>query len=138
MSGDFSAFKAMAFGVAALVGVTMVAPDISGGQFDLLKIVGKKPGRLVNGGLNGGTTTTSPTSPTTTTHSDGLSGTTTPTPTGTTTNSYYTEASLVPSNFDVSSELITAPIPGSSAPDVVGAFRFICNAGQLRYDDPIV
>jgi hypothetical protein len=26
----------------------------------------------------------------------------------------------------------------SSAPDVVGAFRFICNAGQLKADDPIV
>ena len=138
MSGDFSAFKAMAFGIAALVGVTMVAPDVSGGQFDLLKIVGKKPGRLVNGGLNGGTTTTTPTSPTTTHGMTGTTNTTPTTPTGTTTNSFYTEASLVPSNFDVSSELITAPIPGSSAPDVVGAFRFICNAGQLRYDDPIV
>ena len=30
------------------------------------------------------------------------------------------------------------PIPASGKPDVVGAFRFICNAGQLRYDDPIV
>ncbi len=29
-------------------------------------------------------------------------------------------------------------IPPSSAPDVVGAFRFLCSAGQLSYDDPIV
>jgi hypothetical protein len=29
-------------------------------------------------------------------------------------------------------------IPSSNAPDVVGAFRFICGAGQLLYDDPIV
>ncbi|NVD43496.1 DUF1996 domain-containing protein [Qipengyuania atrilutea] len=29
-------------------------------------------------------------------------------------------------------------IAGSSAPDVVGAFRFICAPGQLRYDDPVV
>lgn len=29
-------------------------------------------------------------------------------------------------------------IPGSAAPDVVGAFRFTCGPGQLLYDDPIV
>jgi hypothetical protein len=29
-------------------------------------------------------------------------------------------------------------IPASAAPDVVGAFRFICGAGQLAYDDPVV
>lgn len=29
-------------------------------------------------------------------------------------------------------------IPPSNAPDVVGAFRFICGAGQLNYDDPVV
>ena len=29
-------------------------------------------------------------------------------------------------------------IPHSSAPDVVGAFRFICTAGQVLPDDPIV
>ena len=29
-------------------------------------------------------------------------------------------------------------IPGSAAPDVVGAFRFICTAGQVLPDDPIV
>ena len=48
----------------------------------------------------------------------------------------------IPSNFDVNSELVkswgTGAIPPSAAPDVVGAFRFICNAGQLSYDDPIV
>ena len=43
-----------------------------------------------------------------------------------------------PSNFDVSSELVTASMPVTAAPDVVGAFRFICSAGQLAYDDPIV
>ena len=31
-----------------------------------------------------------------------------------------------------------APIPASAAPDVVGAFRFVCSAGQLLHDDPIV
>jgi hypothetical protein len=29
-------------------------------------------------------------------------------------------------------------IPKSMAPDVVGAFRFICSPGQLNYDDPIL
>src|SRR4051794_27463814 len=29
-------------------------------------------------------------------------------------------------------------IPKSAAPDLVGAFRFICNAGQVLADDPIV
>ena len=48
----------------------------------------------------------------------------------------------VPSNFDVNSELVaawgTGAIPPSALPDVVGAFRFICNASHLSYDDPIV
>ena len=44
----------------------------------------------------------------------------------------------IASNFVVDAELVTTKIPGSAAPDVVGAFRFICNAGQLNYDDPIV
>lgn len=29
-------------------------------------------------------------------------------------------------------------IPPSAKPDVMGAFRFICTAGQLNYDDPIL
>ena len=44
----------------------------------------------------------------------------------------------VTSNFDVNAELVTTAIPPSGVPDVVGAFRFICNAGQISYDDPIV
>ena len=44
----------------------------------------------------------------------------------------------IASEFDINSELIPAPIPASAAPDVVGAFRFICTAGQLLKDDPIV
>ena len=44
----------------------------------------------------------------------------------------------IASNFDPESQLQTAPIPGSAAPDVVGAFRFICMPGQLKADDPIV
>lgn len=44
----------------------------------------------------------------------------------------------IASEFDANSELLSAPIPASAAPDTNGAFRFICNAGQLLYDDPIV
>ncbi|MEK7602223.1 MAG: peptidoglycan-binding protein [Patescibacteria group bacterium] len=48
----------------------------------------------------------------------------------------------IPSNFDINSELVpswgTGAIPASAAPDVVGAFRFICNASHESFDDPIV
>jgi hypothetical protein len=50
--------------------------------------------------------------------------------------------SAIPSGFDVDAGLKLnggdGSIPPSAAPDVVGAFRFICGAGQLLYDDPIV
>jgi hypothetical protein len=128
MGEDFSAFKALAGGVAALLIVTMVAPEVTGGQFDPLRL-SKKKGRSVD---------PAPTTTTTTTTDTSLSGTTTTTTTSTTTNSFYAEETMVPSNFDINTELLSATIPGSAAPDVVGAFRFICNAGQLRYDDPIV
>ncbi len=52
------------------------------------------------------------------------------------------ELESIPSNFDIKSELVpswgSGAIPKSAAPDVVGAFRFICNAGQISFDDPIV
>lgn len=41
-------------------------------------------------------------------------------------------------NFNPETALTTAGIPGSAAPDVVGAFRFICLAGVLNRDDAIV
>lgn len=45
----------------------------------------------------------------------------------------------IASNFDPMGELVpSSPLPPSSAPDVVGAFRFICMPGQLKKDDPIV
>jgi hypothetical protein len=48
----------------------------------------------------------------------------------------------IPSEFDISTEVMwsggTGAIPPSAGPDVVGAFRFICTAGQLSYDDPVV
>ena len=48
------------------------------------------------------------------------------------------EVSPVPSGLSVASLLSANPIPPSAAPDVVGAFRFLCGPGQLSYDDPIV
>lgn len=47
-------------------------------------------------------------------------------------------ATAVSSDFDPATELEPTPIPESAAPDVVGAFRFICMPGQLKADDPIV
>lgn len=48
-------------------------------------------------------------------------------------------APAIASNFDIYAELVTTGfIPGSASPDVLGAFRFICNAGQVLRDDPIV
>jgi hypothetical protein len=48
----------------------------------------------------------------------------------------------IASNFNVNAELVpswgTGAIPVSALPDFVGAFRFICNASHLSYDDPIV
>jgi hypothetical protein len=45
---------------------------------------------------------------------------------------------VIPSNFDRATQLSPAPVPPSAAPDVVGAFRFICQPSHLNYDDPIV
>ena len=54
----------------------------------------------------------------------------------------YSEAGRIASNFDVSTALKrswgSGDIAAVNSHDVVGAFRFICGAGQLRYDDPIV
>lgn len=51
------------------------------------------------------------------------------------------EPAAIPSNLPRAAELTrswgTGAIPASAAPDV-GAFRFICMPGQLRFDDPIL
>ncbi len=44
----------------------------------------------------------------------------------------------IASNFEPAAELVPTPLPPSAAPDVVGAFRFVCMPGQLKKDDPIV
>ena len=72
-------------------------------------------------------------------------GTPTPTPaptppptTGPTPSPSLLGAVAIASNFDPNTELVNAAVPPSSAPDPEGAFRFICNPGQLLRDDPIV
>ena len=79
------------------------------------------------------------------------SPTPTPTPTPTSTPTLTSGGSLdlsavqlpsIASNFDVNSLLVpswgTGELAKSGFPDTVGAFRFICGAGQLASDDPIV
>lgn len=44
----------------------------------------------------------------------------------------------IASNFAVASHLYDVPLTNPIDNDVVGAFRFVCNAGQLLYDDPLV
>ncbi|MFN3620000.1 MAG: DUF1996 domain-containing protein [Sphingorhabdus sp.] len=55
-----------------------------------------------------------------------------------TTSTTLEGAPAIASNFDPNTELQATSIPPSAAPDVVGAFRFVCLPGQLRSDDPIV
>ena len=50
----------------------------------------------------------------------------------------YPELSMIPSNFNISTEMVPAGLPPTNAPDNVGAFRFLCGPGQVLYDDPIV
>ncbi len=59
-------------------------------------------------------------------------GTTVPSPT-------LAGLAAIASNFNVNTAIWNSGSnPGSGAPDIVGAFRFICGAGQLSYDDPIL
>ena len=48
------------------------------------------------------------------------------------------DVKLVASGLNIPSLLGLKSIPPSAAPDVVGAFRFLCSAGQISNDDPIV
>jgi hypothetical protein len=139
MSDGFSAFKAMALGMGALFVLATVAPGVTGGRFDPLRTRASKDDGGSKGGGRGkggkGSTTTTDPAPTPT-------PTPTPTTTPTDTTGIYPEATLIPSNFDVNTTLTAAWGSGAIAPenstDVVGAFRFICGAGHLSYDDPIV
>lgn len=73
------------------------------------------------------------------------SGGDTPTPTASPTpDAQPTSVTPIASNFDREPLIVpgydhgTSKIPLSASPDVLGAFRFICTAGQMNYDDPIL
>ena len=123
MSEDSYGFRTMALMVGALaIGGALVTSETSG-RFERLQIRKPKPRPPAPAPAPAPTPTPEPTAPDPT-------------------NTLYTEASFVPTNFDINAELVPAwgkgTIPGSASPDLVGAFRFICNAGQLLRDDPIV
>ena len=127
MSDGFIGFKALGWGAGALLAMAAIAPSANS-QWNPLRLAKERsagelqrPSLLKkNASYTGGTTTTTTTSPTTTT-----------------TTAALPELTTVPSNFDVMSELVPFDAPGSNAPDF-GAFRFLCSAGQVLADDPIV
>lgn len=62
-----------------------------------------------------------------------------PTPTSSpSTGSGDVQLAKVASGLNVKEWLTEASIPDTAAPDVVGAFRFLCAPSHLSYDDPIV
>lgn len=44
----------------------------------------------------------------------------------------------VPSDFDVDAQILPSPDAMAPSTEPIGAFRIICQAGQLNWDDPIV
>jgi len=126
MANDATGLRSMilVLGAAATIGVftTGGGPDL----FDRFTMKKSRPSK---------TLVSSPTTTTTTTET-----TISPT-TDLATTSQFTQEASIASNFDVASELTpswgSGLIAPSSSPDPVGAFRFICNAGQLLSDDPI-
>ena len=58
MSNDFSAFKAMAVGIALMVAGVALAPALTNGQFDMLRITKTVAGKKGHGTSSTPTTTT--------------------------------------------------------------------------------
>jgi hypothetical protein len=132
MDNGFMGFKALAWGVAALVGAAAIMPSTSGSQWNALRT--RTSSEMQRPGLLKKKSST-----TTTTSGGTTAGTTTTTTTTTsTTTASYPELSAIPSNFDINSELVPMTIPGSDPAEGEGAFRFICGPGQVSYDDPIM
>lgn len=123
---SFFGSKALIWGGTAMFAATVISPQGTTKAWNLMKNSGMqtRPGLLkkTSSSTSGSTTTTTTTSGSTTTS-------TAPT---------ATEMSIIPSNFDINSELVDAPIPTSSAAQLTGNFRFLCNAGQVLRDDPIM
>lgn len=130
MNEGLLGFKAIGWGAAALFAAVLIMPSGPGSQWNALRLAKsettakselQRPGLLKKMAAAVGVTT-------------GTSGTSTTT----TTTAAYPELSMIPSNFDINSELVPGAMPGPEVGDDVGAFRFICGAGQLLADDPIV
>jgi hypothetical protein len=132
MNHGFLPFKWLGWGGAALLAAATVMPGTTSSTWNMLKTsMQSRPGLLKKTGSTSGGTTTSSGGTTTTTSSGG----TTSSNTGTTTTTTG-ELSIIPSNFDINTELVDEAVPGKDVD--VGAFRFICNPGQILADDPIV
>jgi Domain of unknown function (DUF1996) len=131
MSDGFMGFKALGWGAAALLAAAAIMPSESNSQWNALLVRARseltvkkselqRPGLFKKSSYNIGTTSTT-----------GGSTTTTAVP-------VLPELTTIPSNFDMNSELVSMPIPGSDPGEPVGAFRFICSAGAVLADDPIM
>src|SRR5690349_19944283 len=132
MSDGFIGFKALGWGAGALLAVADLAASASS-QRNPLRIAQEKsfsqkstgerqpPSLLKKASYNtGGSTTTAGTSA------------------STTTIACYPELSSIRSNSDPFSEMNTIAQSPSARGDDVGAFRFNCQPGQIRADDPLV
>src|SRR5436309_462607 len=112
MSDGLLPFKGLAWGAAAIAIGVAVIPTGSNFSFDSLRTTlrTKKPGGGTTTGTGGTTTGTGGTT---------TGGTTTTTTGTTTTAAGYPELTMVPSNFDVNSELVpawgTGAIPGKDS-----------------------
>ena len=127
-------FKGIVLLFAALVITFASDGSAPGGRFDrLTRIVRKDPLVSKPGTVDPGTTTTTTTGPTPTTTVSS--------------NTLYPELTAIASNFDTATEIqpgcnytggLVGCVPVTASPDIVGAFRFLCGAGQVMRDDPIV
>jgi hypothetical protein len=137
MSDGFLAFKWIGWGAAALLAVATVMPSTTTSQWNALKNAMQSPR-----GLAKKTSASTPTTTTTTTTS-GTSLSLITMSNGTTSaatlnTAGYPELTMIPSNFDITTQMVDFPPTPTAAPDNVGAFRFVCDAGQILADDPIV
>lgn len=134
MSEGFLAFKWIGWSAAGLLALAAVAPDTTTAQWNAMKsTMQSRPGLLKKNKGGGGTTST--TTGTTTGTTSGGSTTTT-----TTTSIFgYPQETTINSEFAASTTIFASYMPASQpAGEGVGAFRFMCGAGQLKRDDPLL
>jgi hypothetical protein len=121
MSDGFMAFKALGWAAAGVLVVTTLMPGSPMAQLNRLRTITSevtKPGLLKKTSYPAVTTTTTAVN---------------------TTNVVYAQETTIPSEFSPSTTIFASYMPNPQpASETVGAFRFMCGSGQLRYDDPIV